>query len=98
MFNVPIFMNVIQISLMMIKKVIIGLYDKETGEQLAHLQRELPSDRVKAVTYDDSPLAMLMKRYVECAIRGAVNENKKLELIMDLEEPEFRYVAGKLPF
>lgn len=82
----------------MIKKVRVGLYDKETGEVISQLSRELPSDRVKARTYDDSPLAMFMKRWVECAIRGAVNEKKTLSLIMDLEEPTYTYVMGKIPF
>lgn len=82
----------------MIKKVKIGLYDKDTGEVISHVSRELPTERVKARTFDDSPLAMFMKRWVECAIRGAVNENKTLSLVMDLEEPTYTYAMGKIPF
>lgn len=82
----------------MIKKISIGLYDKETGEIISQCTRELPSERRVARSYDDSPLAMFMKRWVECAIRGAVNEKKTLSLVMDLDEPTYTYVMGKIPF
>lgn len=80
----------------MIKRVDIYLADMETGECFAKLSRELPLDKN---TLKDSPMRKFLIDWVDCLIRGIEKEKaKKICLNMEMSEPQYNYVVGKLPF
>lgn len=74
----------------------IAVYDKDTGEQLGSVSRNLPYEYLG--TRGGNPAKELCIRWLDSCIKGRELQNKSLSLCIDIEPAHNFYVESKLPF